>query len=150
MGTIQLANEKFLPMVLEYISQGHTATIRAKGYSMRPFIENERDDIVLAAADKYTVGDVVLAEITPGQFVLHRIDAISGENVRLRGDGNYRGTERCRLTDVKAKAVQVIRKGTVWNIEKSRVWKTYSWIWTRLLPVRRYLLWGLRKVKFNR
>lgn len=139
MDTIQLANEEFLPQVCELINEGHTVSIRAKGYSMRPFIENDRDIAILAHSNIYKVGDVALAEIAPGHFVLHRIDAIKGERVRLRGDGNYPGTEQCWMKDLRAIMCSVERKGKVWRTD-GRVWRTYSWIWVRLLPIRRYLL----------
>ena len=52
----------------------------------------------------------VLAEIGENYFVLHRIVSIKGENVVLRGDGNI-GTERCKLSDVRAEAIGFYRKG---------------------------------------
>ena len=139
MDTIQLPNELFLPQVCELINEGHTVSICAKGYSMRPFIENNRDVAVLGGTNIYKVGDVVLAEITPGHFVLHRIDAINGDTIRLRGDGNYPSTETCKITDLRAIMRAVERKGKTWSTD-GKVWRTYSWIWTRLLPIRRYLL----------
>ena len=139
METIQLANEEFLPHVCALVNEGHTVSIRARGYSMRPFIENDRDVAILGKSNIYKVGDVVLAEIAPGHYVLHRIDAIKGNHVRLRGDGNYPGTEHCMMGDIRAIMCAVERKGKRWDTN-GKVWKIYSWIWVRLLPVRRYLL----------
>lgn len=153
MKQVQLPNEKFLPEVCEYINAGHTATIRAKGNSMRPFIESERDNIVLGQFQSLHRGDVVLAEIAPRRYVLHRIDHINlnGKHVKgacsdprahivLRGDGNVRGTEPCRYSHVRAIAVQIVRKGRVYNLATSPLWRTYSVLWPALRPLRRYLL----------
>ena len=140
MQTIQLDNAEFLPCVCELINEGHTVSIRAKGNSMRPFVESDRDVAVLAHSDGYKTGDVVLAEIAKGRFVLHRIDRIDGRDVTLRGDGNVAGTESCTLDDLRAITVQFIRNGRTWNLQTSKVWKVYSRLWVGLLPVRRYLL----------
>lgn len=139
MHTIQFDNAEFLPYVCELANEGKDVTIKAKGNSMRPFVESERDEVVLCKVGNVKIGDVVLAEITPGHFVLHRIDAISGDKVRMRGDGNVGQVEYCHLSDIKAAASRFIRKGKSYSLE-GKIWKTYSWFWVRLIPVRRYLL----------
>lgn len=138
-AVLELENEVFLPYVCELANEGHTVSIRARGYSMRPFIEHDRDVVVLGKAETFKVGDVALAEVSPGRFVLHRIDAIRGDKVRMRGDGNYPGVEYCQLKDLKAIMVQVLRKGKTWDVS-GRVWMVYSRWWVKLLPIRRYLL----------
>lgn len=139
METIQFANAEFLPRVCEFVNKGHSVTIKAKGVSMRPFIETERDDVVLVKQDKFRVGDIALAEISKGVFVLHRIDAIDGDVVTMRGDGNVGSTETCRMEDLRAGVSHIVRLGKTYSIE-SRTWQIYSWWWVRLLPVRRILL----------
>lgn len=139
MKYVQLDNATFLPHVCQLIDEGHSVTIRAKGNSMRPFIESDRDSVILGRADNVEVGDVVLVELTKGQYVLHRLDAVQGQRIRLRGDGNPYQVEICSVTNVRAKAVAVVRKGREYSMN-SRTWKIYSWFWTRALPLRRYLL----------
>lgn len=153
MKTLQLSNAEFLPQVCELANEGHTVSIRAKGNSMRPFLESERDVIGLARSESYSERDVVLAEIAKGVFVLHRIERIvtpdgrrTKQNatnplsrVTLRGDGNVKGTEHCLLKDVKVKAITFERKGKTWSVESKR-WKFYSRVWPSLLPLRRWLL----------
>lgn len=151
--TILMANAEFLPHVCELVNEGEMVTIRAKGNSMRPFLESNRDDIRLKKFESLRTGDVVLAEIAPGHYVLHRIDHITKPNgmlckkacsdplahVTLRGDGNIRGTEQCRLRNVRAIACQFVRKGKTWDVDSWR-WRTYSVIWRKLLFFRRILL----------
>ncbi|MBQ4276513.1 MAG: S24/S26 family peptidase [Bacteroidaceae bacterium] len=139
MTTIQMDNAQFLPHVCQLVQEGHKVTIGAKGNSMRPFIESGRDAVVLSRLTQPVIGDVVLAELTQGHYVLHRIDAIEGMHIRLRGDGNPYQTEQCNADDLRATVVTIVRKGRSYATS-SRTWKTYSWIWTRLLPLRRYLL----------
>ena len=136
-----MQNDEFIPEVCKLIDMGHQVTIRARGYSMRPFIEHNRDELVFGQIKRpIVVGDVVLAEVAPGRFVCHRVDAVGDKRIRLRGDGNIYGTEICRREDVRAMLDAIIRKGTQWNLETSRVWHIYSWLWVRLLGVRKHLL----------
>lgn len=44
---IQFANADFLPEVVKMLNQGHTVTLRLRGFSMRPFLENDRDKALL-------------------------------------------------------------------------------------------------------
>lgn len=144
--TLQMANALLLPEVVRLLDEGHTVTLPLRGYSMRPFLEDCRDKALLKKATDVNVGDAVLAEIAPRHYVLHRIVKIEGQHVTLRGDGNL-NVEHCRLDDVKAIAIGFFRKGrdTVDSIN-GRKWRTYSWVWMRLLPLRRYLLAFYRRI----
>ena len=138
--TVQMPNDVFLPFVIEQLNEGHTATLPLRGRSMRPFLEHIRDQVTLDAFDELHVGDAVLAEISKGLFVLHRIIRIEGRQVTLRGDGNL-SDEHCMLSDIRAKAVGFYRKGRqTLDRTDGRKWRLYSWWWTRLYPLRRYLL----------
>lgn len=83
-GRISLPNEHLLPLVAEALEQGHTATIWVKGFSMRPFLEHERDRVKLAYPQQVQVGDAVLARIAPGHYVLHRIVHRDGNLLTLQ------------------------------------------------------------------
>lgn len=139
-----MANAVLMPEVIRMINEGHTVTLPLRGYSMRPFLEDCRDKALLKAPTELRVGDAVLAEINQKQYILHRIIHISGNDVTLRGDGNL-AVERCKLNDVKAIAIGFYRKGrTEIDSTKGWKWRTYSWLWTRLYPIRRYLLFIYR------
>lgn len=141
--TLKVDNAILLPEVIKLLEEGHTVTLPLRGYSMRPFLEDGRDKALLSKPTAIKVGDAVLAEIGQGHYVLHRIVDISGNYVTLRGDGNI-GTEHCLLSDVKATAIAFYRKGR--NTPDSTQhfkWRIYSWCWTQLLPLRRYLLFAL-------
>lgn len=147
MNTIEMPNEEFLPFVVEQLHsvEGKTVTLPLRGRSMRPFLEDGRDKALLIAArqEEFCLGDAVLAEISAGHFVLHRIVRIDGEKVTLRGDGNI-NEEYCTLSDIKAKAIGFYRKGRG-KIDRTNEikWRLYSWVWGRLYPIRRYFLFIL-------
>lgn len=136
----EFKNEVFLPYVVSLLDGKKTVTIPLKGISMRPFLEDKRDAALITKPGEVKEWDPVLAEIEPGHFVLHRILKISGEDVTLLGDGNLR-CEYCKKADIRAAVVGFYRKGRK-KLDRTDGWKwrTYSWIWMHLLPVRRYFL----------
>lgn len=145
---VQFPNAIFLPEIVKLINEGHTVTLQLKGYSMRPFLENNRDKALLTRPTDLKVGYPVLAEIRQGFYVLHRIINIDKENniVTLRGDGNI-ATETCKQEGIKGLAIGFYRKGRkeIDSIEGQK-WKVYSFLWTHLFPIRRYLLFIYRKL----
>ena len=143
---IEVPNHRLIDEIKKAIREGHTATLRVKGFSMRPFLEDGRDKAILGKHTTVRCGDAVLAEISPKTYVLHRIVNIDGDKVTLRGDGNL-GTEECTLADIRGIALAFYRKGrSTPDYTSGRKWRIYSAIWTRLLPIRRYLLYIYRKV----
>jgi hypothetical protein len=143
--TMQLPNSVLLPIIVEELEKypGKTITLPLSGRSMRPFLEDGRDQALLTLATNISIGDAVLAEVTPQHFVLHRIIDIKGDHVTLRGDGNY-SNEYCTVKDVKAIALGFYRKGrNKLDSTTSTKWRIYSWWWTRLYPIRHLLLFAL-------
>ena len=148
--TISKDNRILIADVQKRILNGQQVRMTVRGRSMRPFIEDGRDKVVLEACSDYRVGDVVLADTREKGYVIHRltrIDAATGQ-CELRGDGNL-DVEHCTLNDMVAKIVMFYRKANEKPCSvESRKWKIYSWVWMKLLPVRRYLLafnWRFRK-----
>ncbi len=140
----EFANNKLIPEIIKMIDSGHSVTLGLRGYSMRPFLEDRRDKALLVKPKTISVGDVVLAEITPGLYALHRIINIKGDNITLRGDGNL-NDEHCLRSDIHGFAEGFYRKGSErMDSVKSSKWRVYSYIWTRLYPIRRYLLFAYR------
>ncbi len=147
MRRVEIPNAALLSEVTRLVAEGHKVTIPLRGTSMRPFLEGDRDKAVLAPAASLRVGDVVLAEIAPGKYVLHRIVRIAGEIVTLLGDGNI-VPERCALGDIRAVASAFIRGRRQRQCSTTGLrWRAYSWLWMRLRPLRRYLLYIYRHLK---
>lgn len=141
MKTKYIPNDLLIPRIKQFLDEGHTATFRVRGHSMRPFLQNERDKVVLAPCTQVERGDVVLAEASPGYFVLHRVIAKDGNKLRLQGDGNAFTTESCRVGDVVGIATGFVRKNSKRTDRTDGLkWRAYSWLWMRTGPLRRYLL----------
>lgn len=138
---MQISNDILIPHIGELIQQGHTVTLPLRGYSMRPYLEDNRDKALLAPLpENLHVGDVVLATIAPKRYALHRIVSINGEEITLYGDGNF-SPEHIRQQDVIAIAKGFYRKGRN-RLESTdtRFYHFYWKTWVALRPVRRYLL----------
>ena len=135
----ELPNDAFLGLVSETLTEGHTAVIWVKGYSMRPFIEFGRDKVKLVSAATYQVGDAVLAEIAKGHYVLHRIIKTEGNKLTLQGDGNVKGVEYCTMADVRGVVTEYIRPNRTLSADDASL-KRKIRLWRMLRPIRRELL----------
>lgn len=142
----EIPNALLFPEISRMLDERHTVTLRLRGFSMRPFLEDQRDEVMLAKPRTVRKGDVVLAETSPGHYVLHRIVHLDGMQVLLRGDGNM-GTEQCQRENLKGIAVGFYRKGRK-TIDRTDgwKWKVYSHVWCSLFPLRRYLLAAYRRL----
>ena len=145
--TLIIPNSILIPQIKQLIKEGRTTTFIVRGFSMRPFLEDKRDKVILAPHQQLKKGDVVLAEIQPQMYVLHRIIHMEADQVTLQGDGNIIGTEICRLHNVIGVAIGFYRKSrprpdmvTGWK------WRIYSFIWMKLRPLRRILLAVYRRI----
>lgn len=147
-STLTMDNKAYLPVICELVSQGHSVQLRAKGTSMRPFIEPEQDVLVLSPADSYAVGDIVLAEVEHLHYVVHRIIAINGTQVTLQGDGNIKQQEHCTLANLHARltAIQYPRRT---QHTDTRLFQICSRLWVSLSPLRRPLLALYRLCRFG-
>ncbi|MBQ7635379.1 MAG: S24/S26 family peptidase [Bacteroidaceae bacterium] len=148
MKVVSLPNDKFVPQVRAFLEEGQPfVTFRVRGNSMRPFLEHERDCVALVLPGEIQRGDVVLAEVSPKHYVLHRVIIRHEDDLVLKGDGNSKGIETCRVSDVVATAVGFYRKGRrKADLVTGLKWRTYSRLWMWLAPVRRYLLALHRRV----
>ena len=98
----------------------------------------ERDRVILKTCKEPRVGMIVLARVN-NTFVLHRIYKIKGEEIILRGDGNLKGCERCKVEDVLALAAIKVNDKKEYDFRSDSHLKKAR-IWNFLLPIRRCLL----------
>ena len=136
----QMTDQEIIAEAIRLVDDGVSVTLPVDGRSTLPFIIGGRESVILGKPEQPAVGDVVLAWVLPGRWVVHRIIRIEGEHVTLMGDGNLMGVEYCTTGDIKALATHVVGAGgkphnlyTPWRRLGAKVW----W-WLR--PIRRYLL----------
>ena len=140
------SDEHILQEAIRLVGEDVSVTFPVNGRSMLPFIVGGEDSVVLESPRSPRVGDVVLARVEGGRFVVHRIVRVVGDCVTLMGDGNLAGREHCRAEDIMARAAYVVRKNG-----KRRSFDTFgmrlaSSLWYAVLPFRRWLLAIYRRI----
>lgn len=145
---ITMPNEIMLGSVRDLIKEGKTVVIMTKGVSMLPFIKGMRDSVLLSAPENLCRGDIALAEVAEGKYVLHRVLEADGQKVVLRGDGNIRGCESCKPDKVAAKVLEIQHPdGSATDPRSPRQMRRWErWIAVPLI-VRRYYLAFYRRIK---
>lgn len=117
-----------------------SVTITVRGYSMRPFLEDRRDKVILSPPRTPRVGDVVLAWTDKGMYALHRVIRTENGGYIMQGDGNPNHmTERFTDDDIIGVARAFVRKGKLHETTGLK-WRLYSAVWRVLKPARRILL----------
>jgi hypothetical protein len=142
---------------IRLVGEGVSVSFPVNGCSMLPFIVGGRDSVILEKPENLRVGDVVLAHAIPDnvallenaekRYFIHRIVALSDENVVLMGDGNLVQREYCKRSEVYAKVVCVVQPNGKKCPTGAFGGRIAAKVWYILLPVRRYLLWIYRRVK---
>lgn len=123
-----------------------SVTFVVRGFSMRPFLEDGRDKVVLAPPREPKIGDIVLAEVREQIYALHRVIKIEDGVYTMRGDGNpLRMTENFTYDKIVGVAEAFIRKGKRVSVD-SRKWRFYSAMWETLKPLRRIILGIYRRL----
>ena len=146
MNKVEVPNDILLGEVKSILQEGKDVVIPTKGSSMLPFIRGVRDSVKLRKLDTLEVGDIVLAELRKGVFVLHRVEALDGDAVTLMGDGNRGGVEHCRRVDIAGTAMTILKDGVKEVDCRSRKALRRARAWRRLLPFRRIILGFYRRI----
>jgi hypothetical protein len=136
---MRIANDILIPELARLIAEGKEVRFTPSGVSMRPFIEGDRDSVILTALKTPPRrGDILLAQVSTlcgnTTYVLHRLIRIENETYILQGDGNLTGEERCALGDIIGRVTRIE------NPDGRRKMLTRGRVWYALRPVRKWLL----------
>ena len=113
---MRIANDILIPELARLLKEGKEVRFTPSGVSMRPFIEGDRDSVILAVTASPRIGDVLLAsvqtQVGTQTYVLHRLVRIEkgtqDEAVYvLQGDGNISGEERCVFADIIGRVIRI-------------------------------------------
>lgn len=146
-ATTRISADHLFSAMEELLAQDRQAAFTVTGMSMWPLMCHGRDKVVVkrCAPDQLHKGEIVLLRTPPGPYLLHRITRIQGDRIETTGDGNcFR--DGCFPRDcVRARVVQVVRRGTVIPCQALR-WKLLFSVWMLLYPLRAPLLGLLRRI----
>lgn len=140
-----MTDELIIQEAVRLVQDGVSVTFPVKGRSMLPFIFGGRESVILQKPGSLQRGQVVLAQVGPDRYVVHRIIKIEPDRITLMGDGNICGTESCTPSNVLAIATHVVdEKGKRRTLEsKGQIFKARVWYLIR--PLRRIILAVLRR-----
>lgn len=136
---MKIENDILIPELARLLNEGKEVRFTPSGVSMRPFIEGDKDSVILAPLNRAPQrGDILLAQVQTlcgrTTYVLHRLIRIEGQDLILQGDGNLSGEERCNTADI----IGIVTR--IENPKGRRKPLTRGFIWYGLRPLRKYLL----------
>ena len=124
------------------LKAGACIQIYPQGYSMYPFIDPRRDEVVLAGIEEGSAlrrGDVVLYRRENGMLVLHRIYKIGQDGLYLLGDHQTAIEGPVRREQVKGKMTGMVRDGRYMDVGNPG-YRMLSVVWLWLRPARRVIM----------
>lgn len=124
------------------LKAGVCIQIHPQGYSMYPFIDPRRDEVVLAGIEDGSAlrrGDVVFIAGKTGMLVLHRIYKIGQDGLYLLGDHQTAIEGPVRREQVKGKMTGMVRDGRYMDVGNPG-YRMLSVVWLWLRPARRAIM----------
>lgn len=140
---MRIANDILIPELARLLNEEKEVRFTPSGVSMRPFIEGDKDSVILAPFTRDPrPGDVILARVRGAggrqTYVLHRLVKIEHDEEGLvyilMGDGNLAGMETCRREEILGRVT------TVETPQGKRKPLTRGRLWYLLRPFRKWLL----------
>ena len=124
------------------LKAGACIQIYPQGYSMYPFIDPRRAEVVRAGIEEGSAlrrGDVVLYRRENGMLVLHRIYKIGQDGLYLLGDHQTAIEGPVRREQVKGKMTGMVRDGRYMDVGNPG-YRMLSVVWLWLRPARRVIM----------
>ena len=140
-----MTDDVIIKEAVRLVQDGVSVTFPVKGRSMLPFIFGGRESVILQKPQDLQRGQVVLAEIAPDRYVVHRIIKVETDRITLMGDGNICGTESCPPDKVLAIATHVVDEKGNRRPLYSKARNAKAKLWYHIRPLRRYILAILRR-----
>lgn len=135
----------FFEEVANQLSEGNEVTVSVQGDSMYPFLRSgdtiklrpyRGEELPLYCAVFYQWG---------GHYMTHRVVRQDGASYTMLGDGNVYRFETLPKKDVIGVLVSCCRQDGRSIDCLSKRWLRYGHLWYLLRPLRRYLLWVMKK-----
>lgn len=130
-----------IPIIVEMLNNNQRVIFTVSGDSMRPFIINNRDQVVLERKNQMNlrVGDIILFK-DMDMYLLHRIYRKEKDGYRTIGDACLQEDGLVFNSQILGVVNKIYRKGKEIDCKKG-FWRVISLLWVKLLPFRRYLLY---------
>lgn len=128
---------EYISNIKELIEDGQDVAITVSGWSMTPFLRNQRDRVLLRKpTDALKVDDIVFYQRKSGMYVLHRIYKVKNDGYYMMGDSQVEVEGPIGADAVFAIVTEIERNGR-WISAESFAWKFFSSLWRILYPLRK-------------
>ena len=143
---VKIDTREYVSNLKQLIDDGHDVVITVAGWSMKPFLRNGRDRVLLTKTSELPkIDDIVLYQRKTGQYVLHRIYKSNSDGYYMMGDYQVDLEGPIDYDSVFATVTEIERNGR-WISAKSFSWKFSSRMWRILLPLRKLAFWARKAV----
>ena len=133
----KLGTREYIDILRTVIDEGKEVNMRVLGSSMAPFVVHERDTIYFKRPEReLKKGDIAFFQRNNGQYVVHRIYKIKGDEYYFVGDNQTLIEGPIEKGQIFATVTRVIRKGK--EIRPGDPWWLFfQKIWINMIPLRR-------------
>lgn len=137
METLSIPGTELVPLIKDSLSSGNDFMLLITGTSMRPFLTNHRDSVLLTAVTNIGIkkGVIVFMQRDSGEYVLHRVIKLLPHNRFLMNGDSLTWAEVVRNDQVFACVKTIFRKNRIFQYN-DRFYLFLSHIWMILRPVR--------------
>ncbi len=143
MQTCTIPMAELSRILLLQLEKGGKTSLTVTGCSMLPLLHHGRDRVELVTpGQRQQAGDIVLYRRKNGQYVLHRIIAVTENGYLCCGD-NQVEKEPVAHSQLLAVTSGIIRKGKPCDIQ-SLGYRVYTWSMVSLFPGKRIYI-GIRR-----
>lgn len=141
--------QELAALVEELTQKNSSVWIQVTGNSMYPFLHDGQRILLGKPAGPMRIGDIPLVRKPTGEYVLHRVTRKRHGLFYITGDVQTRAEGPFEMKNV----VSVVHAAAFGkrNCDTSgAVWRCLSWLWILLLPLRKPLLYFIRKLEKSR
>lgn len=127
-----------MELLLDVLNECGTVKLPVQGRSMRPFLKEGRDSVILNRPDgNYKKGDIVVYK-RGSAYIMHRIISVNDNSVSIIGDNEINPDNGVCRDNIAAVVKEVYRNGKMLN-SGSFIWKFYEKVYINL-TVRKIIL----------
>jgi hypothetical protein len=137
MDTVTIPGSELVPIIKQTLESGSDFRLLVTGSSMRPFLKNEKDSVLLTAVSNVGIkkGEIVFIQRESGAYVLHRvIKLLPNDQFIMNGDAQT-WTERVAADRVFACVKTIYRKERAIG-HKNPLYVLLTHVWILLRPHR--------------
>lgn len=129
--------QEYMPVLIGLLAEGREVNMLVSGNSMRPFLADKRDTIIISPPDgSFSRGDMVFYRRENGQYIMHRVHHIGPDGgLYMVGDAQVYIEGPISREQVFGVVRKVIRKGKLVD-QRDPGWAFFEKVWIRMVPLR--------------